>query len=518
MRKLAIFTLAAMVAASPALAGPLKLRVHGGAPAPPSTPTIAVGPGCSGATSQPAAQGSPGDRGYDQPAVANWASVPFQTVTGSLRVEVLAYHIPSVAESAAGVKSNIERVDISANCGAWTSVYAQTAYDGLTSYNADLSAIGQADGLVELRAIAYPTTGVPFVLQGSSLSASSFSLYATLNAGGSLPSTVKYVSLSGNDTTGTGTSASPYATIIKARDAIATAQSGDAGGGIVCVQAGSGWRFTNDSVGTDRSTLNRWFTVQPTTQAPCDGVNGGAVDFTVAGSTEGLRVSKLRLRNVSVTGIPISTVGTPSGQQTSLWYDSITYVGPGVDVDNSQPLGPNWVGRFCTRSEISYSQNACFGATLNRDLNVHNIAADAFSDTRTVINSYAAYMVAYGAPPTHPDVWGSQSPQDNFILNGVTVGPSMNGGGFFTAGVAPIQNFAVVNSYWTIDPGAAGRVVSQLVGDAANGLWLNNQWDGNFQIRTDLGFNATDFLVIDNTCNAAIPTTTGITKITSPGC
>ena len=114
-------------------------------------------------------------------------------------------------------------------------------------------------------------------------------------------------------------------------------------------------------------------------------------------------------------------------------------------------------------------------------------------------------------------IWLAGSRLD-FILNGVVVGPSVNGGGFFTAGVAPITDFAVVNSTWTIDPGAAGQIVSQFVGSATNGLWLNNSWAGNFQIRTELGMVATDFLVIDNTCSAAMPTTAGVTKLGGSGC
>lgn len=115
-------------------------------------PTLSVGSGFSGSTITPSQIGSVEER-----TVAKWNVVPQQDITGEFNIGVIAYHL-----------DGIDRVEISANDGPW-SVIPAPSYNPRTEcveYWAVLDTIGLADGPIELRAIAYPVSGKPYVLQG----------------------------------------------------------------------------------------------------------------------------------------------------------------------------------------------------------------------------------------------------------------------------------------------------------------------------------------------------------------
>jgi hypothetical protein len=160
--------------------------------------TILPGDGWEGETAQPDAVGS-GD-GVDAKVMAHWDVVPHQTFTGVFKIGVVAFHI-----------NGINRVEFAADNGAWIAVAAmsENTRTGVWEYWVNLNAADCDDGAVELRAVAYPETGIPRVLE-------TLTLYA--NDGGTLPTETLYVSTTGNDTTGDGSAETPYATIRKALD------------------------------------------------------------------------------------------------------------------------------------------------------------------------------------------------------------------------------------------------------------------------------------------------------------
>lgn len=176
MNRLIVTLCAALLWSSAAHGGILALKGKIGSAA--TTPTLAAqGAGWSGNTAVPAAQGNSGDYGYGLQAIARWDTVPWQTVGPgqTLHIGVIAFHQATVAEQAAGlsspvVGSNIAKVSVSVDGGAWVdnTTASVNADEGVYEYNFDAVASTFSDGLHEARAIIYPTTGTPQVLQGPS--------------------------------------------------------------------------------------------------------------------------------------------------------------------------------------------------------------------------------------------------------------------------------------------------------------------------------------------------------------
>jgi hypothetical protein len=116
-----------------------------------SIATVTPGAGWSGATAQPANQGS----GNTDDVIANWDAVPFQTFAGTFNVCVAAFH-----------NSGIAKVSIGVDGGSLVDVTSTTAnpIDGAQEYCVQANPATWSDGQHEFRAIAYPVSGVPRVL------------------------------------------------------------------------------------------------------------------------------------------------------------------------------------------------------------------------------------------------------------------------------------------------------------------------------------------------------------------
>jgi|GEM_PF-1627445 len=136
----------------------------------PSTiPTLQPGSGWSGATAAPGAVGNPSHPGYPYNAIARWAVVPQQQFKGVFTIGVAAFH-----------SYGIGHVDFSVNNGPWVRVDQRITNPrtGVSDeYCVNLDASKFKDGLISVRAIAYPINGQPIVLEDLELFA---------NAGGSL--------------------------------------------------------------------------------------------------------------------------------------------------------------------------------------------------------------------------------------------------------------------------------------------------------------------------------------------
>ena len=178
---------------------------------------IEPGTGFTGPTDQPAAVGDPLAPGYTAKAIARWDVVPYQTFNGTFNVGVVAFHINGIKEIdfTATDKNGASHTYTSnamtlnpqiANDPAVTGVGIKT--DGVVEYWVPINASDFADGPVEITATAYPTAGVPRVLD-------SLRLYA--NYGNTLPRQDPIwvaPAPAGSDTTGTGTEDNPYASIL----------------------------------------------------------------------------------------------------------------------------------------------------------------------------------------------------------------------------------------------------------------------------------------------------------------
>jgi len=158
------------------------------APIPMPMPAIAIeadillpGNGFGGPTLEPAVAGVPSQMGYTAKAIARWTQVPYQTLDSDLKVGVIADHI-----------AGIDRVEFSLNGGEWLSITEPelNPETQIVEYAATFSPALVLDGLVELRAIAYPRVGQARVLD---------SLFLYANSSSSLPAEVRYISVNGDD-------------------------------------------------------------------------------------------------------------------------------------------------------------------------------------------------------------------------------------------------------------------------------------------------------------------------------
>lgn len=373
------------------------------------------GDGWTGPTEQPPAVGDPAAPGYDAKAIARWDVVPYQTFDGLFHVGVVAFHI-----------NGIDRVDFSVNGGRWTAVKEMTRnpQTDVYEYTATLNASDYPDGPLEVRAIAWPTRGVPRVLDVLPLNA---------NANGTLPSVARYVSPTGSDTTGDGSEAKPFATIMKAARAIQTANgTGNADGGTIYLTAGD-YPLGPYSFGNLTSTANRWLTITP---AP--GVAKADVRIVGSSTTDGLRTKLVRLSNLSVTGSLQNHAGT-GGQ---LWLDACELTGPGRAVNFSWLSG--WTAAYWIDTAVSHSRDGIDGAALARNCYVHNIGSDAFSNSGMVINSTAANIDMSGTE-FHPDVYQVYPSGSNRILYGVTATQNIGGQGVFAGNSVSLTDSAFVD-------------------------------------------------------------------------
>ena len=121
--------------------------------------TLEPGDGFTGPTPQPAAIGN-----KTTMAISRWDVVPEQAFEGLFEVGVLAFH-----------SYGIDRVELSFNGGAWVSITEPTVNPrtGVKQYWAQIDARDVKDGRVELRAVAYPKSGIPRVLEPLTLFANS---------------------------------------------------------------------------------------------------------------------------------------------------------------------------------------------------------------------------------------------------------------------------------------------------------------------------------------------------------
>jgi hypothetical protein len=387
------------------------LLVAAAVPVQPSNAQLAVtsgyivrpGTGFSGPTAQPASVGTPGVDGYEAKAIARWDVVPFQTFSNYFFIGVVAFH-----------REGINRVEFSANGGAWVAV-SQTSINPLTQvteYNAVLKASDFPDGLLEVRAVAYPNIGVPRVLAGAlnSTAASEngeHSMYLTANSGGSLKGAVRYVSTSGSDSNDGLTPQTAKATSNAAAFSITQAQ-GNSDGGIIYLLPGA-HTLTTALFNTNSNTNFRWMTV---TSAP----GSSAADVSIVGSTGSVFNSKLvKFENVSIAGVIAS--GGPL--EDYVWFDNVRFLGPGQDIGSVGPSNA-WTGRYVTSSSASDVSDALTSYRIVRSASLDRIGADSFSNSGLVVNSSTKNVDPLSKEGTyHPDIYQHVGNAQNVILYNV---------------------------------------------------------------------------------------------------
>jgi hypothetical protein len=341
--------------------------------------------------------GDPSAAGYDAKAIARWDVVPYQTFDGKFNVGVVAFHM-----------NGIEKVSFSVNNGPWEDVYkmtlnTQTANhsgignesDGVVEYWATLDAsLFQADGAVEVRAIAYPGTGIARAMEAITL----FS-----NGRGTLASPTFYVKPSSGSDTNIGSRDQPFASLQRA---LYRAPEGST---IVLVEEG---RYQPDRSGQELVRNARWITVTSDAGLNRDRVIIGA---SAMGATKP-GVFRLRWDNVS---IDISKVGQYTNVGNSAWFSRVNWYS---ELGRSANVGG--VHYQTTYFMTDSAMHDCFlgpmYATIVRNVSIDRICGDALSMTKMTINVALNDFKNMDNWAYHSDIWQYWWDQDNIVHYGFT--------------------------------------------------------------------------------------------------
>lgn len=409
-------------------------------------PLLLPGTGWAGPTVVNGMHGDPTVDGADAKAIARWDVVPYQTITGSFEVGVVAFHY-----------GGIERVDFAVNGGPWQSVYTMT-YNERTrvmEWVARLDSATLPDGPVEVRAIAYPENGVPRVLGGElvpdSVKNGEHSLFLASNDGGSLPEEKSYVSPTGSDTDGDGSEARPYASIMKAVKSISDRSGGTADGGTVYLMEGDHqWGSYAYALLTTNS--NRWLTVEPAPGLTKD-------DVRIAGSNsprwwDGIRLPLQRIRDVTIVH-PTSISSTSGG--AGIWLEDCLFIGPGPETDGDYASATGYHpineakfsarGVYVTDTNFEDVKRPSIEWTLARNVEFHRIGLDAFFNPRMLLNC-EVHDQGNAGNVGHRDVIQFFQGSDNTIIYGFEAVDNIIGQPIFSRGFdgdRRMDNAAFVN-------------------------------------------------------------------------
>lgn len=476
---------------------------------------LVPGAGWGGATPTPPIVGNPTANGYtaSQNAVARWDVVPNQTFTATFNVGLLAFH-----------SSGISHVTIAVNGGPWLTVSTPSANpqtanvydigvasDGIIEYWATLNAADFADASgIEIRAIAYPNIGTPKVLE---------SLYLNANHGGTLDGPIKYVSPTGNDSTGDGTLGNPYLTIGRASN-YGYPDVSPWDNGEIRLQEG-----TYDQGSSDfpyPSTTWGYLTV---TAAP--GADPANVKITTCDqfNTWGLRTKLQHYKNITVAPIDgsnqyiFSSVG---GLNSTLWIDGVNCIGPGRTV-NSSWTNNAFVSIYINDTSFSACRDGQGGATLERNTSVNGIGSDAFQGAVCVINCTCDGTDGTGTD-FHADFYqifaGPGITVQQLILYDVvctcSAGAEGSQGVFVGRGFDGIKDAAFINVSMdnTLDGGGSGAPAIFSIETPTINLYIyNSRFVGHSFLRTDFDFVATD-VVFESTVFTSLNPTPPIAGVT----
>jgi hypothetical protein len=494
----------------------------------------------------PAAVGNPGDYGYSADVIAAFAEVQKQTVDSTQDFFVVAWHAPSAAEYAAGVKSNIDHVSCSSS-GSWVTVQTQSVMPGLSGpfgplygYKFTVDASKFSDGLQEIRCIAYPTTGKPVVLQGpmpGGLTIPETSLYVNTNSHLTLHSYrtsgyLTYVSPSGTDSGNCTSSASPCKTQGYAVDRTYVAGGNtDVGGAVVCMQAGTYPIGAPTASNTVRTSGAQWTTVQPTSDAPCDGVNSGTVilsgldtnrfnaryqhykdiqfgDGSVTSGTGGSPAAAPC--SVSVPCSSTYTYARGGGALSALWLDGGKYIGRGQWQADDQP---NWIsshleGVWCTSMEIFSTYAGCRSGTLTKGLYIHDISSEAITNMHVNIGDRVETLASCCG--NHPDVWQNTTSSTHTLTGLINYGLAATvsidaQGPFLDQSTAnTYNNVAFVDS--AFDNSGTGRYIFLANYTTNNYLIMNSRLIGTSNLYEFSNGPMTNLTAVDSVCSHHIAT------------
>ena len=373
---------------------------------------LAPGSGFSGETDQPESQDS-GD-GDDAKAIARWDVVPYQVFNKTMNVGVIAFHI-----------NDIKKVSFSVDGGPWKDVHSMklNPETNVVEYWVTLRASDFSDGPVEIRAIAYPTRGVPRVLQGkvplvpnsnTATTNGEHSMWLFANSGETFKSSQFFVSPSRGEDTNTGDADHPVKSLSRALS-LASVHDGST---IILTEAGE---YHPDRKAATDSKNTQWITVKRG-----EGLAREDVMIVGAERRERLMPKITRLRWQGLTFRPdkywyVNEFYTTT--EYSQWYDDCLVKTPELEIIvpslNTEVVCP-WRGNvYATNSRVDTYVYGFTGVLLARDCVVKDVL-DAYQRSQLVVNCSVERARAESVSAQHhPDLYQSWGDMKNIIVYGM---------------------------------------------------------------------------------------------------
>jgi hypothetical protein len=350
---------------------------------------IPGGAGWSGATDQPPQIGT-----FTHKAIARWNVVPYQVFAGTLKIGVVAF-----------ASTEMGRVEFSAENGTWTPIGNMTTNSDSSNtveYWGIIDAADFADGAVEIRAIAYPVSGVPRVLD-------SLTLYA--NSGGTYNAPVRYVSPTGDDGNDGLSAGSP-----KLDPALALA-SMNAGGipanaTLYLLPGAHLWKHPSFPNNTIAQQAGPWVNIQAAPGYDKDDVSV-TTDLGTYGQPYMMSLSRIRWKEVTFDS---GLMPYMAAEGTQVWYDNVKCDG----VDRTSPtvafaFGESPGGKWMTDCIITEMSSGPQGFNLIRNASISATLDGGPWETYGVINTTVTDADPDGTG-AHPDIWRSRGTMENVIL------------------------------------------------------------------------------------------------------
>lgn len=331
-------------------------------------------------------------------------TVPYQDVTGNLDILVGAFARDTDNDlvDLSGVTFWLEGNTVTVTNRQVYTGYGDEPIEGyvVTLNGANFPA--GIHGAVNLYVTATPEDGT-----GQSRVIGPFTFYANMIE--ALPSAEVYVDATlGNDTTGIGSSASPFASIDKAKESLRGRD--EVSGGRIKVRSGSYTVTTSTSLNGTSVSNDRFLTIEPD--------DGASVTLTGAGPDD-LAVSKLKVTgidaNLSTSG---ATAAVPGGTSVT-WVEGMSYVGPGRLVQGSTVISGTSETYLTETAMQSCGQGQ--SGRLVRNVTVTDIASDAFSGSSAVVSCTVGTINKSGTSgwvggEAHPDLWQFLSNSENLLF------------------------------------------------------------------------------------------------------
>jgi hypothetical protein len=412
----------------------------GGGPSPTPAPLVpgSTPVGSWSATSAPPTQGS----GSSFITIAQWDMVPRQALTAvDNQICVVAYSAPKDGTRYAAKPNDMAKVRFIANNGSPVDVSSSTTSGRAAPLeefctNVDLSGVSAGDA-VEVRAIAYPTNGVPVVLQGGD--ANQYGNYYSQDGFYSFffqakPSITRYyVATTGNNSNSCTSSGAACQTVAGALAKVGS--SNDHSSVEICLAAGSYSLSSGDSV--NRPAATGYLTI-----TPCPTV--AKSDVIIDSWGNGTRTARTHVKGLLISNGAQRIFAISSGNSThSIWLDDVDWVNAvscrGSGGTNGgctyavTAVSAYQGGIYLTDVYLENFHAATYGLTFGRNVDIDHINADSYQQSRTVLNGTVSNVI--NCCSVHSDInQQSTSEMYNHILAGITATSNIDGAGVFNDG------------------------------------------------------------------------------------